>query len=57
MATPLKNIPLKTYTGHTLTPLEQAFISSFMITKNGSQAVIDAGYKCKRPESYAIINF
>ena len=54
MSSPAKALPIYTHNNkHTLTPLEQAFISSFMITKNGSQAVIDAGYKCKRPESYA----
>ena len=52
MAQALANIPIYTNTGHTLTPLEQAFISSFLICKNVSQAVREAGYKCKRPESY-----
>ncbi len=52
MAQPLTNIPIYTNTGHTLTPLEQAFISAFLISKNVSQAVREAGYKCKRPEVY-----
>ena len=52
MATPLVNIPIYTNTGHTLTPLEQAFISAFIVCKNVSEAVRQAGYKCKRPESY-----
>ena len=38
---------------HTLTPLEQAFISSYIVCKNGAQAVIEAGYKSKRPSQYA----
>jgi phage terminase small subunit len=38
---------------HTLTPLEQAFISAYVISKNGAQAVIEAGYKSKRPSQYA----
>jgi phage terminase small subunit len=52
MAQPLANIPIYTNTGHTLTPLEQAFISAFMVCKNVSQAVREAGYKAKRPEIY-----
>lgn len=52
MAQALANIPIYTHTGHTLTPLEQAFISAFLISKNVSQAVREAGYKCKRPEIY-----
>lgn len=38
---------------HTLTPLEQAFISAYILCKNGSQAVREAGYKVKAPEKYA----
>jgi phage terminase small subunit len=53
VASPLVNIPIYTKSGHTLTPLEQAFIASYIVCKNGSQAVREAGYKCKRPESYA----
>jgi len=37
---------------HTLTPLEQAFISSYIICKNAAQAVREAGYKSKRPSAY-----
>lgn len=41
MASPIKNIPIKTSNNkHTLTPLEQAFISSYIITKNGAKAVV-----------------
>lgn len=47
-------LPIETSNNqHTLTPLEQAFISSYIRCKNGSQAVREAGYKTKRPESYA----
>ena len=52
MAQPLANIPIYTNTGHTLTPLEQAFISAFLVCKNVSQAVREAGYKAKNPNSY-----
>lgn len=52
MSTPLKNLPYKTYTGHKLTPQEASFIDAFMVHKNGSQAVIEAGYRSKRPEMY-----
>jgi len=38
---------------HTLTALEQAFISAYILCKNGSQAVREAGYKVKAPEKYA----
>lgn len=43
---------------HTLTPLEEAFISSYIISKNASQAVLEAGYKTKAPEKYgsALLN-
>ena len=53
MSAPLKNIPLVTHTGHKLTPQEASFIDAFMVHKNGSQAVIEAGYRSKRPEAYA----
>lgn len=52
MATPLVNIPIYTNSGHTLTPLEQAFISAFIICKNAAQAVVQAGYKSKTPSAY-----
>ncbi len=52
MAQPLANIPIYTNAGHTLTPLEQAFISAFIVCKNVSQAVREAGYKAKNPNSY-----
>lgn len=43
-------IPIQTINKkHTLTPLEQAFIASYIVCKNGSQAVREAGYKCKAP--------
>ena len=53
MSAPLKNIPLVTHTDHKLTPQEASFIDAFMVHKNGSQAVIEAGYRSKRPEAYA----
>lgn len=53
MSTPLKNLPYKTHTGHKLTPQEASFIDAFMEHKNGSQAVIDAGYRSKAPSTYA----
>jgi len=46
-------IPIRTSNNkHTLTPLEQAFISAYVISKNAAQAVIEAGYKSKRPSQY-----
>lgn len=54
MASPNKAIPIMTLDNtHTLTPLENAFITSYILCKNGAQAVIDAGYKSKRPAQYA----
>lgn len=53
MSTPLKNLPYTTHTGHKLTPQEASFIDAFMEHKNGSQAVIDAGYRSKAPSTYA----
>lgn len=52
MSSPLKALPYTTYTGHTLTPQEMAFISSFILCKNAAQAVVEAGYKSKRPSQY-----
>ena len=52
MSSPLIALPYKTNTGHSLTPLEVAFISSFIACKNAAQAVIEAGYKSKRPAQY-----
>lgn len=49
-------IPIMTSNNkHTLTPLEQAFISSYIISKNAAQAVVEAGYKSKRPSQYGTI--
>ena len=53
MASPLKNVPLYTNSGHTLTPLENAFISAYLIHKNGARAVVEAGYKTKSPRQQA----
>ena len=53
MAQPLKQLETYTHTGHTLTQLEQAFIASFIVCKNGTQAVIEAGYKAKHPAQQA----
>lgn len=53
MSTVPKALPIYTENKkHTLTPLEQAFISCYLISKNASQAVIEAGYKSKRPSQY-----
>lgn len=53
MSSPLKHIPILTHTNHTLTPLEGAFITSFLVCKSGAQAVRDAGYKTKNPQGKA----
>ena len=54
MSSAPKAIPIRTKNDkHTLTPLEQAFISAYIACKNGAQAVIEAGYKSKRPSQYA----
>ena len=50
---PITNIPILTHTGHKLTALEQAFISCYIISKNASQAVVEAGYKAKNPSTQA----
>jgi phage terminase small subunit len=53
MSSPLRAIPIRTSNGkHSLTPQEQAFISSYVICKNLSQAVKEAGYKSKAPSKY-----
>lgn len=54
MSAPLKNIPYKTHTGHKLTPQEASFIDAFMVHKNGSQAVIEAGYRSMTPNTLKI---
>lgn len=38
---------------NTLTPLENKFVDEYMIDKNGTQAVLRAGYKTKAPGRYA----
>lgn len=54
MASPLKNIPIYTYdNSHTLTPLENAFISCYILCKNATRAVVEAGYKSKNPRTQA----
>lgn len=50
---PIANIPILTHNGHILTALEQAFISCYIISKNASQAVVEAGYKAKKPAQQA----
>lgn len=46
MSSPSKALPIYTHDNkHTLTALEQAFISSYIICKNAAQAVVEAGYK------------
>ena len=55
MASPLKNVPIYTHdNSHTLTPLENAFINAYIISKNATQAVIDAGYKSKAPRQQVL---
>lgn len=50
---PITNIPILTHTGHKLTALEQSFISCYIVSKNASQAVVEAGYKAKKPAQQA----
>lgn len=38
-----------TYNGKPLSPLENAFIQEYMISKNASEAVQKAGYRSKNP--------
>lgn len=45
----ITNIDIKTNNGNRLTVKEEAFISSFIVCKNATQAVIEAGYKHKNP--------
>jgi len=54
MSTPAKALNLYTHTGKKLTPQEAAFISAYMVHKNATQAVIEAGYRAKRPDMYGI---
>lgn len=53
MSVPCTNIPLITNTGHKLTPQEAAFIASYVVCKNATQAVAEAGYKCKAKRQQA----
>ena len=53
MAHPIKALEQYTHDGHTLTQLESAFIASFIVRKNGAQAVREAGYKAKNTEVQA----
>lgn len=50
---PLSNVPILTNTGHKLTALEQAFINCYIVSKNATQAVIEAGYRSKTPSQQA----
>ena len=52
MSTPAKALNLYTHTGEKLTPQEAAFISAYMVHKNATQAVIEAGYRNKAPDKY-----
>lgn len=52
MSTLCKNIKLYTNTGKHLTPQEAAFISSYILCKNATQAVQEAGYKIKTKAQY-----
>jgi phage terminase small subunit len=53
MSSPSTSIILETHTGHRLTPQEHAFINSYLLSGNASQAVKDAGYKAKTAPQYA----
>lgn len=53
MSVPCTNIPLITHTGYKLTPQESAFIASYVVCKNATQAVAEAGYKCKAKRQQA----
>lgn len=52
MSTPAKALNLYTHTGKKLTPQEAAFISAYLVHKNATQAVIEAGYSSKAPDKY-----
>lgn len=52
MSTPAKALNLYTNKGKKLTPQEAAFISSYILCKNAAQAVVEAGYRSKRPSQY-----
>lgn len=54
MSTPAKALNLYTNAGKKLTPQEAAFISAYLVHKNATQAVIEAGYKVKAPDKYGI---
>lgn len=45
----ITNIDITTHTGENLTVKEKAFIDSFVVCKNATQAVVEAGYKHKNP--------
>lgn len=51
MAYPIKAIPYITNSGYTLTPLENAFIASYIVHKNATQAVLEAGYRCNKSQA------
>lgn len=42
-----------THDGHRLTPNEAKFIDRYILTGNGAQSVVDAGYKMKVPARHA----
>lgn len=42
-----------TNSGHPLTPQEAKFIDEYIVSGNGRQSVINAGYKSKSPSQYA----
>lgn len=44
---------LYTHAGHVLTPNEFKFIEEYIVSGNGSEAVVKAGYKSKAPHGYA----
>lgn len=53
MSTVSANIKVYTHSGRQITPLENAFIQHYIISKNGTEAVQLAGYKSKNPNTQA----
>lgn len=45
----ITNLDITTANGNKLTVKEKAFIDSFILCKNATQAVVEAGYKHKNP--------
>ena len=52
-AVKVNRVSFATHDGHALTSQEATFIDRYIETGNGTQSVIDAGYKTKHPAQYA----